>query len=313
MKKKINKDLKCMIYSILINSVIVFSIPHVRKENHKEQRIKIGLLNTDSVNYKTKGSGKTTLKKKDENKDKIFHETKYKDSKNQLYVKKENKDDKKLTTEVKEPKKVEDNILATSQDSLEQVDNKQKEELGIDRVKNIFIDEESSKQKESVGIEYQEEKERNENLSIEKKDLTKQLEAVDGLGGKSDEDLGENRDSEGIKGEREKDGDNGIPFGYKFGVDKGIKAKWDQRNKNPKYPETAELRGMQGKIKLRLKVDKNGRVIDVVIEKGSGVPEINQVTEEVARTWIIKLIRNGMNVEGNVVVEYTFKLKGASN
>lgn len=313
MKRKINEDLKYIIYSIIINGVVIFSIPHMKKNNHKEQRIKIGLLNTDSFSYKTKGVGKTSSKKKDKRKDEVSHETKYRDSKTQLFVEKGNKDDKNLTTEVKEPKKVEENVLATSQDTEGVSVDKHQEEIGIDKEKNIFIDEESTKEKESVGIEHQEEKERNEELSIEKKDLNKQIDAVNGVNGEYDDSLGDNKDKEGIKAKREKGGDSSIPSGYKIGVDEGIKAKWDVRNKEPKYPETAELRGMQGKIRLKLKIDKNGRVIDVVIEKGSGVPEINQVTEEVARTWRIKLIKNGMNVEGDAIVEYTFKLKGASN
>ncbi len=108
-----------------------------------------------------------------------------------------------------------------------------------------------------------------------------------------------------------KEGVEGLPSGYKLGVEDGdVVAKWDTNNLEPEYPESAQLRGMQGKVLLKMEIDENGRVSSVFIEKGSGVPEINEAIEQIARTWRIYLTKNGLNIKGNVILEYSFKLKG---
>ncbi|MGL4970617.1 MAG: energy transducer TonB, partial [Cetobacterium sp.] len=100
---------------------------------------------------------------------------------------------------------------------------------------------------------------------------------------------------------------------YKLGVEDGdVVAKWDQNNREPRYPESAQLRGMQGKVLLKIQIDESGKVSSVFIEKGSGVPEINMAIEEIARTWKIYLAKNGLNIRGTVTLEYSFKLLGAN-
>ncbi len=112
----------------------------------------------------------------------------------------------------------------------------------------------------------------------------------------------------------EKDGAEGLPSGYKLGVEDGdVVAKWDPSNREPVYPEAALQRGMQGKVKLKMRIDESGKVSSVYIEKGSGVPEINEAIEKIARTWKIYLNKNGLNIKGNVTLEYSFKLIGTSN
>ena len=124
---------------------------------------------------------------------------------------------------------------------------------------------------------------------------------------------GEEEEELGFKTMVEKNGVDGLPSGYRLGVEDGdVVAKWDQANREPRYPEAAQLRGMQGKVLLKIQIDETGKVASVFIEKGSGVPEINMAIEEIARTWKIYLTKNGLNIKGNVNLEYSFKLLGTS-
>ena len=124
---------------------------------------------------------------------------------------------------------------------------------------------------------------------------------------------GEGEEELGLKTRVEKDGAEGLPSGYRLGVEDGdIIAKWDQNNREPRYPEAAQLRGMQGKVLLKIQIDEAGKVTSVFIEKGSGVPEINIAIEEIARTWRIYLTKNGLNIKRNVNLEYSFKILGTA-
>ena len=102
----------------------------------------------------------------------------------------------------------------------------------------------------------------------------------------------------------------GLPSGYKLGsVDGDIIAKWDSNNKPPIYPDSAQLKGLHGKVKIRITIDEFGNVLHLKIENGSGVPEINNAIEKVAHSWKIYLSKNGLNVKGDVILEYDFILK----
>lgn len=106
----------------------------------------------------------------------------------------------------------------------------------------------------------------------------------------------------------------GLPSGYKLGTEDGdIVARWDSSNKEPVYPESAQLKGLHGSVKIRMSIDENGNVKKLLLEKGSGVPEINNAIEEVGRTWKIYLSKNGLSVKGDVILEYNFTLKGKIN
>ena len=105
----------------------------------------------------------------------------------------------------------------------------------------------------------------------------------------------------------------GASQGYKLGaMDGDIVATWDPKNKEPKYPESAQLRGLNGTVTLRLNIDEYGNIKKIDFQKGSGVPEINLSIEKVARTWKIYLKKNSKVVRGEVILEYNFKLT-ASN
>ena len=80
----------------------------------------------------------------------------------------------------------------------------------------------------------------------------------------------------------------GLPSGYKLGVSDGdIIARWDSGNQEPKYPESAQLKGLQGSVRVKIDVNEKGEVINLIIDKGSGVPEINSAIEAIGRTWKI--------------------------
>lgn len=112
-----------------------------------------------------------------------------------------------------------------------------------------------------------------------------------------------------ISGETE-----GLPSGYRLGTEDGdIVARWDTSNREPVYPESAQLKGLHGSVKIRMNIDENGNVKNLKLEKGSGVPEINNAIEEVGRTWKIYLSKNGLSVKGDVILEYNFTLKGKVN
>ncbi|MGL5054858.1 MAG: energy transducer TonB [Fusobacteriaceae bacterium] len=104
---------------------------------------------------------------------------------------------------------------------------------------------------------------------------------------------------------------SGIPSGYKLGsADGDIIADWSPSNRNPVYPQSAQAKGLNGSVRLRLTIDEYGNVLGVAFEKGSGVPEINLAIEQVARTWKINLKKKGKTVYGDVILEYNFKLTG---
>ena len=104
---------------------------------------------------------------------------------------------------------------------------------------------------------------------------------------------------------------DGAPSGYKLGsTDGDIIATWDPNNQEPVYPESAQLKGLNGTVKLKLNIDEYGNIKNINFQKGSGVPEINLSIEKVARTWKIYLKKNSVVVKGEVILEYSFKLTG---
>ncbi len=101
----------------------------------------------------------------------------------------------------------------------------------------------------------------------------------------------------------------GIPSGYKLGaVDGDIIANWSPTNRDPEYPESAQLQGLNGTVSLRLTIDEYGNVRNVDFVKSSGVPAIDLAIEKVARTWKINLKKKNKIVSGDVILDYKFKL-----
>ncbi|WP_297598073.1 energy transducer TonB [uncultured Cetobacterium sp.] len=301
--KRENNDFKILAASIIINIIILFSIPGFRIDKIVDKKLKIGLVTLEKDNKKTTTKAEPKKKPPQPKDDK-------KESKKVAEIKEIKKDvspvekeTKKITLEdlAKDFSKRETELLAIDKTSTREtnsdlkkklLDKKSLEEVKkasiLNSQKDISIEKETSVLDKTLDFEM----ENNKNIAFE---------------GDGEEELG-------FKSMVEKKGADGLPSGYKLGVEDGdVVAKWDQENREPKYPESAQLKGMQGKVLLKIQIDEMGRVSSVFIEKGSGVPEINEAIEEIARTWRIYLSKNGLNIKGNVTLEYSFKLLGTSN
>ncbi|MGL5963745.1 MAG: energy transducer TonB [Fusobacteriaceae bacterium] len=103
----------------------------------------------------------------------------------------------------------------------------------------------------------------------------------------------------------------GVPSGYKLGATDGdIDAEWDSNNRNPEYPISAQQKGINGSVTLYLNIDSRGNVRSVTFKKRSGYTEIDNAIELVARSWKIYLSKNSKIVQGDVFLDYNFKLIG---
>lgn len=295
-----NGDLKIFLISVVINLVILFLIPGIKIDEIVNKKLKVGLVALETNNKKT--TTKPEPKKKT---------TQIKEEKKIVKKVESNPVEKKV--EVKEVKKLSLDDLAKN------ISKRETEFLSIDKpsnrevnseLKNELLDKKNLKEAErkpSVNSQ--------NDMLISKEDLVLNK-SLDYQPNDNMKDLtfqGEGEEELGFKTMVEKDGAEGLPSGYRLGVEDGdIIAKWDQNNREPRYPEAAQLRGMQGKVLLKIQIDEAGKVTSVFIEKGSGVPEINIAIEEIARTWRIYLTKNGLNIKGNVNLEYSFKLLGTS-
>ena len=299
-----NSDLKIFLVSVVINLLILFLIPGIKIDEIVDKKLKVGLVTLETNNKKT------TTKSEPKKKTAPIKEEKKEEKK---VVKKEEAKPVEKKPEVKEEKKLSLDDLAKSISKRETeflaIDKPSTREINSD-LKNELLDKKDLKEaekKSSTDI--------TKDITISKDDsiLDKELEYQTDNDSKDLNFQGEGEEDLGFKTMVEKKGADGLPSGYRLGVEDGdVIAKWDQNNREPKYPEAAQLRGMQGKVLLKIQIDETGKVTSVFIEKGSGVPEINMAIEEIARTWRIYLSKNGLNIKGNVNLEYSFKLLGAS-
>lgn len=286
MKTLINRDTKIFMVSVVLNLLVLFLLPKIKYEKSKEYKLKVGLISLENKNTHMKKREESNLKK--------------------TVIKKEMKTGENIKKEV--PKKtisLEDlakniskrkvEIMTVEKSDLRETNNELKDELLAK--KNIKSAEKSLESSDDISMEKKNTDEAFENkIDLKEKDIK--------IDSKNSEEVG-------FKSMINKEGVEGLPSGYKLGVEDGdVVAKWDTNNLEPEYPESAQLRGMQGKVLLKMEIDENGRVSSVFIERGSGVPEINEAIEQIARTWRIYLTKNGLNIKGNVILEYSFKLKG---
>lgn len=295
MKRK-NNDLMILLASFLINMIILFSIPGIKMDEIIDKKLKVGLVTLEKEQKKVSkstGKKKTVVEKKEKTKS-----VEVKEKKVEIAEPKE----KKLSLDdlAKSISKREVEIVTTKKKSSREVESDIKEKLLSDK---------------KLTQNNQTQKKQSENIELDSKnDLTDTV--LDYNIDASTKDVildSEIENPIGLDLVVEKSGVEGLPSGYKLGVEDGdIVAKWDSDNREPEYPEAAQLKGMQGKVFLRMQIDEAGRVSSVYIEKGSGVPEINEAIEKIARTWKIYLNKNGLNIKGNVTLEYSFKLVGTS-
>ncbi|MGL5902236.1 MAG: energy transducer TonB, partial [Cetobacterium sp.] len=285
--KRENNDFKILIISVVINFLILFLIPGITIDKIVNKKLKVGLVSTESPK-KVKQTPKVTQEKNNSSKKEPKKEVK-----------------KELVKEVvKETKPVEkiDEVKKLSLDDLAKnitkreteflvIDTPSKRKISSDLKDRVLDKKDLVESKSESSLDF------TKNIKLSKDEDI--LEKISELSSDSKE-LGfeeAEKDSFGLKTMLEKNGIDGLPSGYKLGVEDGdVVAKWDQNNREPRYPESAQLRGMQGKVLLKIQIDESGKVSSVFIEKGSGVPEINMAIEEIARTWKIYLAKNGLNI-----------------
>lgn len=89
----------------------------------------------------------------------------------------------------------------------------------------------------------------------------------------------------------------------------GTKIIWSDKNKSPIFPDKAKLQGKTGSMIIKIEVDQAGAVLSYVIEKGSGVPEIDMAVEKVIGSWNLKLQKNNRIVAGIFRLDYKFDFK----
>lgn len=280
--------------AVIVNIIIVLLIPSYKLEDVIDKKLKVGLVAFE----KTKVSQKKTERQKDFKKDKEIAE---KDAAQKIVENKKREQEKakkkslalnSLSKTIKTPDFVNINTAKESQRKVGETGLLQ----SIKSVKNNVKFEKEDK----IGLDTEE---------IKFNDAIKSDELVH----QNNENLFIFEDKEGLKESIKIDNSKteGLPSGYKLGVEDGdIVAKWDKSNKEPVYPESAELKGLQGTVRVKLDVNERGDVINLTMDKGSGVPEINSAIESIGRTWKIYLSKHGLSIKGRVILEYTFKLKG---
>ncbi len=80
-------------------------------------------------------------------------------------------------------------------------------------------------------------------------------------------------------------------------------------NPKPRYPRIAKLRGMEGLVKLRVKVGINGQPITVDLQQSSGFSALDRAAIAVVRHWRFEPARRGgIKVAGVAIVPIQFKL-----
>ncbi|MGF6905918.1 energy transducer TonB [Fusobacterium sp. PH5-44] len=292
-------DYISLFISIIINFLILFCIPGLKLETLMNQKIKVGLVSFDNdKKIKIDSSKSANTNTKDKNLSATNTNTSTTEKDNEKSSSSTAIDLNKLSEEISMP---EVNIL--SSDFAHSGESRLSHDFKKSKVMTNEI--KAFDEKREVEIEpvknslNREVKDKNENFQI------------DSIGEKVEfnSEIGTDIVFDRIL-ERE-DGVEGLPSGYKLGTEDGsIVARWDNSNKEPIYPEKAQLRGMHGTVTIKMSIDEKGNILTFILEKGSGVPEINQAIEEVGRTWKIYLSRYGQNVMGDVILEYNFTLKG---
>lgn len=305
-----------ILLSIVINVVIILLIPSLSADKVENKKIKIGLVAYENKN-RTKLEGE---KNSNSTQKKVTEELK------KTPPKKETPKVEKPVEKKKEDKRVEEKKTAPKSDKIDlSALNSIASSVSVPQVEVMTAVQPKKSEYREVAILETPKKElqsgvvsknkASENITLSKELISAENEKLE----LKDEDkiafnseIGKDSSFDRIlqiSGETE-----GLPSGYRLGTEDGdIVARWDSSNKEPVYPESAQLRGLHGSVKIRMNIDENGNVKSLKLEKGSGVPEINNAIEEVGRTWKIYLSKNGLSVKGDVILEYNFTLKGKVN
>lgn len=279
--------------ALLLNLIIVLLLPEYKIEDVKDKKLKVGLVALEKEKTSSKEKKKTFPAKK-----KTEKQNKEQTNKELPVPKKEEiKKEKSLSLEsvsktIKSPVM---NVVSTVNINNREITDFNengipalKKEIKFEREDKMGMKLEKVETNDSIIFDRERKELENDNITIEK-----------------DEEIS----FESIKVDEGKV--EGLPSGYRLGVDDGdIIARWDSTNQEPIYPESAQLRGLQGSVRVKLDVNEKGEVTNLIIDKGSGVPEINTAIEAIGRTWKIYLSKHGLSIKGRVILDYTFRLKG---
>lgn len=290
----INKRDKLSFFlALLINIVIVLLIPGYKIEDIKEGKLKVGLVALEKEKVYSKEQKKiVSAKKPVQKKESVKKNTEIPTPKKEEIKKEKSLSLASVSKTIKAPSI---NIMNTkslstqkSNDLLSDALKGEKKEIKFEREEKLGMRTENIEFNDTLALDKTIQDRDNENMFIdESEDIV--IESI-----KTDEGQVE-----------------GLPSGYKLGVSDGdIIARWDSGNQEPKYPESAQLKGLQGSVRVKIDVNEKGEVVNLIIDKGSGVPEINSAIEAIGRTWKIYLSKHGLSIKGRVVLDYTFKLKG---
>ncbi|WP_300330941.1 energy transducer TonB [Fusobacterium sp.] len=286
-------DLISFIIASALNIALIILLPNLKTEDVGNKKLKVGLVALEKEKTYSKENNKTLPAKKKAEKKETLNTTTDKVVEKKVEVKKEkNLDLIELSKSIKAPSfevmTVSKEKALKKNSQLEDAAMSYKKELKYEREDKPGLEKEKSVFSDSKIIDKIMSDKEDENLTIN-----------------SDQSLS----FENIKVDKGRV--EGLPSGYKLGLEDGdIIARWDSSNKEPVYPEKAELKGLQGTVKVQLDVNERGEVLSLTIIKGSGVPEINKAIENIGRTWKIYLSKHGLRIKGKVILDYSFKLKG---
>lgn len=290
----INKRDKLSFFlALLINIVIVLLIPGYKIEDIKEGKLKVGLVALEKEKVYSKEQKKAVSAKKPvQKKEPVKKNTEIPTPKKEEIKKEKSLSLASVSKTIKAPSI---NIMNTkslstkkSNDLLSEALKGTKKEIKFEREEKLGMRTENIEFNDTLALDKTIQDRDNENMFIDdSEDIV--IESIKTYEGQVE----------------------GLPSGYKLGVSDGdIIARWDSGNQEPKYPESAQLKGLQGSVRVKIDVNEKGEVVNLIIDKGSGVPEINSAIEAIGRTWKIYLSKHGLSIKGRVVLDYTFKLKG---
>ncbi len=279
--------------ALIINLIIILLIPGYKIEDVKEGKLKVGLVALEKERVYSKEQKKTvTAKKPVEKKEPVKKNTEIPAPKKQEAKKEKSLSLDSVSKTIKAPSI---NVISSvnlsarkKSDTLDEALKSTKKELKFEREEKLGIKTEDIKFNDTLALDETIKERDTSNILIDK-DESISIESIKVEEGKVE----------------------GLPSGYKLGVEEGdIVARWDSENQEPEYPESAQLKGLQGSVRVKIDVNEKGEVVNLIIDKGSGVPEINSAIESIGRTWKIYLSRHGLSIKGRVILDYTFKLKG---
>ena len=246
----INKRDKLSFFlALLINIVIVLLIPGYKIEDIKEGKLKVGLVALEKEKVYSKEQKKTVSAKKPvQKKEPVKKNTEIPTPKKEE-IKKEKS--LSLTSVSKTIKAPSINIMNTkslstkkSNDLLSDALKGTKKEIKFEREEKLGMRTENIEFNDTFALDKTIQDRDNENMFIDdSEDIV--IESI-----KTDEGQVE-----------------GLPSGYKLGVSDGdIIARWDSGNQEPKYPESAQLKGLQGSVRVKIDVNEKGEVVNLIKE-----------------------------------------------